>query len=155
VFSDDNRAIYRPPGGLPEGLVTARLGKSWRNTTPIFGAVMQLSKGEEVEPRGPDGPPIEMLAVKLEDTARELSRVLHRLVVEGDVPARDVAVLTPHAVDHSTVKGRIGASTVTADPKGPRDVKLASIYRFKGLDAKAVVAFEVDRYVSDDFTRLM
>jgi superfamily I DNA/RNA helicase len=49
----------------------------------------------------------------------------------------------------------VGAFTVTEDPVGKQDVRLESIHRFKGLDAKAVVLCEVNRFVEEEFTRLM
>ena len=48
VFYDDNQAIYRRPGGLPDGLVSARLTENWRNTSPIFDAVMGFYEGGKV-----------------------------------------------------------------------------------------------------------
>jgi hypothetical protein len=35
VFSDDNQANYRPPGGLPDGLVKARLAENWRTPSQV------------------------------------------------------------------------------------------------------------------------
>lgn len=40
VFFDDNQAIYGRPVGLSGGLVNARIPEVWRNTSPIFDAVM-------------------------------------------------------------------------------------------------------------------
>ena len=139
VFYDDNQAIYRRPGGLPEGLVSARLTENWRNTSPIFDAVMGFYSGGKVTCAGPDGPPIEMASVPKEDLRSELSKLLHRLIEEGDLEAKDVVVLTPHAPAHSPVLGQVGAFKLTDDPVGKRDVRLSSIFRYKGLDAPAVV----------------
>jgi hypothetical protein len=155
VFFDDNQAIYRRPGGMPEGLVSARLAENWRNTSPIFDAVMGFYEGGKVTCAGPEGPPIEMLSVAKEDLRSELSKVLHRLIEEGDLAARDVAVLTPHSPAHSPVLGQVGAFKLTDDPVGKRDVRLSSIYRYKGLDAPAVVICDVDRFVEEEFTKLM
>ncbi len=154
VFSDDNQAIYRPPGGLPEGLPEFRLCEDWRNSEPIFDLVRRFYQGEEIEFAGPEGPPLEMLSVAPGEVRRELGRVLHRLIAEGGVPARDVVVLTPHN-EHSKVHGKVGAYLVTKESRGAGDVRVSSIQRFKGLESKVVVVCEVDRLVSEDFTRLM
>lgn len=155
VFLDDNQAIYGRPAGLPDGLVTARLPEVWRNTSPIFDAVMQFYEGSKVTCRGPDGPQIEMLAVTAETLKGELSKVLHRLVTEGDLRPRDAAVLTPHAAAHSPLRGTIGSFQLVAEPSAGKDILLASIYRYKGLDAPAVVLCDIDRYVEEDFKKLM
>jgi hypothetical protein len=55
VFSDDNQAIYRPPGGLPEELPEYRLCEDWRNSEPIFDLVQRFYRGEEIEFAGPEG----------------------------------------------------------------------------------------------------
>jgi hypothetical protein len=155
VFSDDNQAIYGRPVGLPDGLVTARIPEVWRNTSPIFDAVMGFYEGSKVACRGPDGPQIEMLAVTAESLKGELSKLLHRLITEGDLRPRDVAVLTPHAAAHSPLRGKVGAFQLVAEPSGKHDVLLASIYRYKGLDAPAVVLCDIDRYVEQDFKKLL
>jgi hypothetical protein len=111
VFSDDNQAIYRPPGGLPE----YRLSEDWRNSEPIFDLVRRFHRGEEIEFAGPEGPPLEMRSVAPGEARRELGRVLHRLIAEGGVPARDVVVLTPHN-EHSQVHGKVGSYVVTSAP---------------------------------------
>jgi hypothetical protein len=66
-----------------------------------------------------------------------------------------VAVLTPHAAAHSPLRGKIGAFQLVAEPSAKKDILLASIYRYKGLDAPAVVLCDVDRYVEEDFKKLM
>lgn len=153
VFFDDNQAIYRPPGGLPEEMPRARLQEDWRNTRPIFDAVMAFYRGASVVCAGPDGPAVEVLSVAEDQIPAELSRVLRRLVIEGDVTASDVVVLSPHAAAHSKVASRLGSFTLTDTPSGKKDVKLASIYRFKGLDAKVAILCEVNRFVEGLFTR--
>jgi superfamily I DNA/RNA helicase len=152
AFSDDNQAIYRPPE-LPEGLASFRLSEVWRNTEQVFAAVKTFYWGDEIVCKGPEGPEVEIRGVRPERLRDELSRVLHRLVVEGNLDPRDVVVLTPHAAEHSAAAGRVGAFVLTPEPKGGRDILLSSIRRFKGLDAPAVVVCEVDRYAEEEFTK--
>lgn len=155
VFYDDNQAIYRKPGGLPAGTVSVQLHEIRRNTAPIFEAVKAFYRGDEIVCAGPDGPEVETVVVTAQALRAELSRVLHRLIMEGNVAASDVVVLTPYSADRSEVAGTVGAFTVTSNPRGRHDVKLESIYRFKGLDAKAVVLCEVNRFADETFTKLM
>jgi hypothetical protein len=155
VFFDDNQAIYGRPVGLPDGLVTARISEVWRNTSPIFDSVMAFYDGSKVTCRGPEGPQIEMISVTADTMKSELSKVLHRLITEGDLRPRDVAVLTPHAAAHSPLHGKIGSFQLVAEPSAKKDILLASIYRYKGLDAPAVVLCDIDRYVEEEFRKLM
>jgi hypothetical protein len=127
----------------------------WRNTSPIFDAVMAFYEGSKVACRGPDGPQIEVLSVTRDTMKAELSKVLHRLITEGDLRPRDVAVLTPHAADHSALRGKVGSFQLVSEPSAKKDILLASIYRYKGLDAPAVVLCDIDRYVEEDFKKLM
>ncbi|HXF36459.1 MAG TPA: NERD domain-containing protein [Actinomycetota bacterium] len=154
AFYDDNQAIYREPK-LPEGLARFRLSEVWRNTEQIFAAVKAYYRGEGIVCVGPGGPDVEVRGVAPERLRDELSRVLHRLVAEEGLDPRDLVVLTPHAADHSAVRGRVGAFVLTEEPRGGRDVLLSSIHRFKGLDAPAVVVCEVNRYEKEGFTRNM
>ncbi|MBO0706721.1 MAG: NERD domain-containing protein [Candidatus Dormibacteraeota bacterium] len=155
VFYDSNQAIYGTPGGLPEGLMSIPLWENWRNTKPVFDAVMRYYQGEAVECRGPEGPAVEWHRVEARDLKRELARVLHRLVREGGIGAREVVVLTPLALDRSSVRGRCGAFNLTPTPSGRDDVPLSTIHRFKGLDRKAVVVCEVSGRDGAAFRQLM
>ena len=155
VFHDSNQAIYRRPRGLPDGLVPVPLWESWRNTRPVFNAVMRFYGGDPVECRGPDGPAVEWRQVSERDARRELSVTLHRLIREGGLGTRDVVVLTPFALDRSRVVGRCGSFHLTPTPKGRDDVLVSSVHRFKGLDAKAVVVCEVSPRSSAEFKHLM
>ena len=49
----------------------------------------------------------------------------------------------------------IGSFQLVAEPSAKKDIRLASIYRYKGLDAPAVVLCDIDRYVEEDFKKLM
>jgi DNA helicase IV len=53
------------------------------------------------------------------------------------------------------VRGQVGAFRLTPTPGSGNDVLLSSIYRFKGLDAKAVVIVEVTRREDLEGVRLM
>jgi len=155
VFYDSNQAIYRRPGGLPEGLVTVPLWENWRNTRPIFDAVMRFFEGERIECRGPAGPAVEWHKVATRDLRRELGIVLQKLIVDGRLGARELVVLTPKTVDRSACGGRCGNFMLTPTPRGQTDVLLSSIYRFKGLDAKAVIVCEVSGPEDASFVQLM
>jgi Nuclease-related domain/AAA domain/UvrD-like helicase C-terminal domain len=156
VFYDSNQAIYGRPQGLPDGLTDARLWENFRNSKPIFEAVMGYYRNDEaIECLGPDGPPVEIQTCGRAELRRELSRVLHRLVQTERLAPADIVVLTPSNVDRSAVGGQVGAYRLTPTPRGGNDVLLSSIFRFKGLDAKAVVVVEVNRREDVEATKVM
>lgn len=155
VFLDSNQAIYQRPGGLPEGLVPVPLWENWRNTREIFETVMRFYRGDPIECRGPEGPPVEWRQVAARDRRRDLGAALHRLVREAGIAAREIVVLTPLALDRSAVAGRCGAFFLTPTPRAQDDVQVSTIHRFKGLDAKAVVICEVASRDDASFLQLM
>jgi hypothetical protein len=81
--------------------------------------------------------------------------VLHRLVREAGVGAREVVVLTPAALERSAVVGRCDAFNLTPTQSAQDDILVSSIHRFKGLGAKAVVICEVDGRDDATFRQLM
>src|SRR5262249_46031934 len=155
VFYDSNQALYDRPGGRPDGRVPASLFENWRNTRPIFDVGMRPYRGDEpVECLGPDGPVVELREAPPFRPQAELGRTLHRLVVEGALTPADVVVLTPWSMERTRAAGRYGSLNVTSTPAGPNDVRLTSIYQYKGLESKAVVVCEIDKG-ADNFHQLM
>jgi hypothetical protein len=156
IFYDSNQAIYGRPQGLPQGLMEARLWENFRNSHPIFDTVMTYYRNpESMECAGPEGPPVETQRVARHELRRELSKILHRLVQEERLTPRDLVVLTPFNVDRSDVRGQVGAFRLTPTPVGGNDILLSSIYRFKGLDSKAVVIVEVTHREDVEGMKLM
>jgi superfamily I DNA/RNA helicase len=154
VFYDDNQSLYQRPRGLPPGVETQPLTESWRSSRQIFDAVMAYYEGDPVECLGPDGTEVEMIPMN-GDLRRSLSRTLHRLIVEQSVPASDIVVLTPRAVDQSAISGGVGQFRLVEAPARPNDIRLSSVRRFLGLEAKIVVALELPRSDHPDFRSLM
>jgi hypothetical protein len=154
VFYDDNQALYQRPRGLPSDLDVQPLTESWRNSRQIFDVAMEYYTGDPVECLGPEGPDVDFVAVDGEPR-KELSRVLHRLITEQKVLAADVVVLTPRAVSQSGITGEVGAFRLTELPTRRNDVRLSSIKRFLGLEAKVVVICELPSHDHPDFNSLM
>jgi hypothetical protein len=154
VFFDDNQALYDRPRGLPDGLEEQPLSETWRNSRPIFTEVMGYYRGDDIECLGPDGPAVERVPAN-GSVRKELGRVLHRLVTEQQVRPKDIVVLTPRTVKASSVVGQVGAFVVTESPTRGHDIRLSSVYRFLGLEAKVVVVCEVPAQTAEDFTSLM
>lgn len=83
-----------------------------------------------------------------------VGRLLHRLHVEGGVPAHEIVVLTPRTAAESGLRGPIGSFRLVEEVEHGRDVLVSSIHGFKGLDAKVAVLAGVGR-VDADFRELM
>jgi hypothetical protein len=144
VFHDSNQAIYRrgrPP--LPDGLMAVPLNESWRNTKPIFGEVMRLYKGPDVICRGPGGTAVERLKASPANMAKEIGKVLDRLIREEKVGIRDIVVLTPHTLKNSPIQRMCGNYRLTPTPHEGNEVYLSTVHRYKGLDAKVVIVAQV------------
>ena len=150
VFFDDNQSLYRRPGGLPQDLVNVELHENWRNTRPIRDLVCKFYTGEPVIAMGPAGPPVETVHVEAAGLLRStLGRVLHRLCKDNNIPPEDIVVLTSRHLDATAVLGKVGSFAVELEPGGPGQVKVSSIHRFKGLDAKVVLLIDVDPHRPD------
>jgi hypothetical protein len=154
VFYDDNQALYERPRGLPTGVDHQPLLEVWRNSRPIFDAVMGYYAGDPPECLGPDGPAV-TVAPANGDPRPEVSRALHRLVTEQNVRTSDIVVLTARNASTSPLAGTVGSFVLTETPTNPRDVKLASIYRFLGLESRVVIVCDLPPREHPDFSRLM
>jgi UvrD-like helicase C-terminal domain/Uncharacterized conserved protein (DUF2075) len=154
VFYDDNQALYRRPRGLPSDMDIQPLTESWRNSRQIFDVAMQYYAGDPIDCLGPEGPDVDFVAAN-GSVRKTVSRVLHRLIVEQNVLARDVVVLTPRAASSSDIVGEVGAFRLSEHPSRPNDVRLSSIKRFLGLEAKIVLLCEVPEPTHPEFQSLM
>lgn len=149
VFQDETQAIYRDGSAWPErDMATYVLTENRRNTKAIHGVLGQLVDTTRTEPIGPDGiPPEFVLAADPRAEARELSRVLHRLVREQGVSPAAIAVLVSSrtAIPDLVEGGRVGAFEVTDSHADAGDkVLVESVTRFKGLERDVVVLVRLD-----------
>jgi hypothetical protein len=150
VFYDDNQALYRRPSGLPPGMETQPLTVTFRSSRQIHEVVMRYYEGDQPECLGPDGPEVEFVAQN-GHIRKELSRVLHRLVVDQHARASDIVVLTPKGFEQSAVSGEVGSYRLVETIHGPNDVRLSSIKRFLGLESQIVVMCELPEPTHPEF----
>ena len=150
VFQDETQAIYRDASAWPsDGLAVYELTENRRNTRAIHEVLTHLVGETRTRPLGPQGRPPEFIVVRDgREQARELSRVLHRLIREESVPQGSIAVLVasrrgdPPLVEN----GRIGAFEVTTEHDAADDkVLFESVTRFKGLERDVVILTRLDR----------
>lgn len=140
LFSDNNQSLYDRPQGLPETFFEFTLDENWRNTKQICEFVRQYYSGPEMKAIGPEGPAVEITRVASSKQVRdEVRKALDRICNRGEVDPVDVVVLTPWADKNSYLLGRLGTFNVTTQPSGPKDIRLATIRKFKGLDHPVVI----------------
>lgn len=147
VFLDANQQVYARSGGLPGDMVEIVLTKNLRNTQCIHREAMKHFRGEPVEAVGPEGRPVECIALASPgDLLPALSKLLHRLIREEGVQPGDIAILTGHALPHSGLDqgDRIGIFPITRDPGVAQIVCVQTIHRFKGLERSVVILADVD-----------
>ena len=154
VFYDDNQALYQRPRGLPDGMDSQPLFESWRNSRQIFDETMQYYDGRVGRMPRPRRP-------------RRRVRLGERAGTEGIEPgaspsgerAKCAASGHPRAVTARSQPfngpGEVGAFRLGASPTRGNDIRLSSIKRFLGLEAKVVVLCELPPSTHPDFRSLM
>jgi len=181
VFADANQDLYhaREPDELgvvmPESPPIFHLTENRRSTKPIHDFAMRFSQTDvsAATAVGPEGRAVEIFTYtdgSADECRRVLGTALRRIIDVGRVAASDVVVLTPRSNRSSWL---MGASPVEAWPYrlmpeyGPEgavlpkptkgnEVRVATIHRYKGLEAPVVVLAEIDgRIPADELAALL
>src|SRR5687768_1529000 len=173
VFGDVNQDLYhaREPdelgGVMPESPPVFYLTENRRSTKAIHDFAMRFSSTDTDAPPstaiGPDGQPVEIFTYTDGDAdacRKVLGTVLRRVIDAGRVAPSDVVVLTPRSSRSSWLMRGDGSpveawpyrlmpeygpegSVLPAPTKG-NEVRIASIFRYKGLESPVVVLCEMD-----------
>ncbi len=176
VFGDANQDLYhaREPSELgvvmPESPPLYYLNEDRRCTRSIHEFAARYSRTDASAPAsvaiGPDGRAVEIFTYAEGDAAgcrRVLGTALRSIISAGGVAASSVVVLTPRSLRTSWLMA-VGGSPVEAWPYqlmpeyGPEgrvqpmptrgnEVRVATIHRYKGLEAPVVVLAEIDMRV--------
>lgn len=158
LFHDPAQAIFG--GAVPErdlGCATFELPWNCRNTRRIaerawrhLGPAEGAGDGPRLHADAPEGePPVEVVCKDDHAMVKEVARALHRILHEAKIPAARTLVLTPFNLDKSAVwknRHKIPVPLVRLEPgaaTNPHAVPMASLARFKGLEADAVVLCEI------------
>lgn len=155
VFYDDNQRIYTPHrDDWPfDGREALCLTENVRFTRRIHDVVVPFYEGEPQPESARDvegEPPVFHFGGGVREDMGLLRRVLHRVLVEGQVDARDVVILSPASARHSVLKEglELGNSVLTWDPEKARAgaplVLVSTIHRFKGLERPVVILAELE-----------
>jgi hypothetical protein len=155
-FHDPNQDVYQGMGRGGMGRLLSsrparlRLSVNCRNTAPIAVSTSILSGVQLRETLTTEGP--EVVTHWYRDNAdqrRQLANELNRLLSEG-VPTGDIVLLAPRRIENTCLSGGLegvpyrvsGRTSVTANARP--ELAFRSIQSFKGLEADAVLLFQLD-----------
>lgn len=160
VFFDDNQNLYRTAPSIPLELAPFPLTHNCRNTQHIHQTVMRFYRSDQTPlVQGPVGRPVEVHTYNdITSLRRALSQVLHRLVVEENVPAEDIVILTPRGRERSALwrigtVGNFRLSEQWATASG--EIFCSTIHAFKGLESPVVILAEIESGAARDLEPLL
>jgi AAA domain/Nuclease-related domain/UvrD-like helicase C-terminal domain len=148
VFVDPRQNIYDGSAWEALGLRTAPLTYNCRNTQRIARYAYGLVNAEpRLRPGTPEGIEVSIQRCSGESEMLDaVRRALHRIVIAGRLPTDSLVVLSPRSEKTSAVwrAGTFGNLRLVAypTPAGQGEVQFATLQRFKGLEADAVVLCE-------------
>jgi hypothetical protein len=144
IFFDDNQRLYVPHSEFPIQDSPFLLTYNCRNTQNIHDVVIQFyAAGARPEALGPRGRRIEEITYSdFKLIWPTLQDVLERLTEEDQVPADQIAVLTPslrikEALLSSAAFG--GPQLTDSVPLQPGQVYCTTIHSFKGLERAVII----------------
>ncbi len=149
VFFDDNQNLYGGTKHLPLESAPFPLPHNCRNTQHIHRQVLPFYCSDQTPTAiGPQGHPVEHQTYSNSNELKRLLRqLLHRLVVEEEVPAWDIVILTPKARQRSQLwqLGPLGNFQLVDEPSNATgDIYCTTIHSFKGLESPVVILAEID-----------
>jgi hypothetical protein len=160
VFFDDNQNLYRTAQSIPLELAPFSLTRNCRNTRRIHEKVMRFYQSDQTPvAKGPLGRPIQ--SVVYEDAnglKRALSRVLHQLTAEEEVPSEDIVILTPKGRSRSSLwrLGPVGNFSLTEQwGGGSGEIFCSTVHSFKGLESPIVILAEIGSFGTRDLESIL
>jgi Nuclease-related domain/AAA domain len=154
VFFDDNQRIFAVPSNLPVPGEPLQLPVNCRNTKTINRLVTQFYRGDTIEARGPEGPPIDRHFYESEkDLLTQLDESVGRWLREAEIAPTDIALLSAKSNARSALwqVDELGGAKLTDDPWEKGKILRSSIHRFKGLERLVVAVTELDGARDDVF----
>src|SRR5690606_12993113 len=120
---------------------TFRLKRNVRNTNPIAERVAALAN-EEADAMGVIGPDPEFLVAETDEEVDDhVRQTLHRLIVEGGLDPKQVAILCQRKEDVQRLRRQklAGQRIVGLESKVEGGVVAETIHRYKGLESDACI----------------
>jgi len=152
IFFDDFQRVFdeehnRVPGEDDPFLLT----KNIRNTAAIHRqAIVSLPPEAVADPNHVGGQPVEIGRYKDErELVRQLKRILHRMIVEGGVSAKDIVILTGRSAEKSILPHLAGSGALTprrltpVEVDDPGAIRYTSVHKYRGLERQVVILCEL------------
>ena len=158
VFHDtNNQAILPGRGQVPLDLLPFDLDENVRNTQSICRSLLRHYQGDvPISARGPEGRAVDFQVCETTaEMKQRLSQALVRMLMLEHLSAKDIVVLTardPVTESELPAMGWPNGIRLVTDPalvRG-RNVLLASVAGFKGLERPVVLVAELDGYLPED-----
>lgn len=149
VFFDDNQNIYKGAQQMPLESAPFPLPHNCRNTQHIHQQILAFYRSEQLPTAiGPQGWPIERHTYTDQaDLKRLLRQILYHLIVEEEIPAWDIVLLTPKSRERSQLwgLGQLGNFRLVDFPSDAGgEIYCTTVHRFKGLESPVVILAEID-----------
>lgn len=149
IFYDDNQNLYRDAGRFPWKLPAVPLTVNFRTTQLIHHQVQYFHRcgpggcSPIAAPGAPKGEPVYFQAcATFGDMIEECYKILTQLR-DGKVQNDDIVILAPNDTHFNQIINRLSDFGVSKEYM-LNTILLTTIYRFKGLERKIVIALGLD-----------
>ena len=161
IFYDDNQRIYSQERNWPISQVFP-LTINCRNTQAIHRTLTKFYTGAPIRVQGPQGRPVSVIRYGAQaEQGSVVGKLLDRLVLQEQVPAKEIVVLSPFTALKSPLWRDPPAGQIRLTELWPPErnrVHYATIHSFKGLERSVVVLADVEAWrqdMRDELTALL
>ena len=150
IFYDPYQNIHKNDLEFPITDEPLVLNKNCRNTRHIARRLTSFIDCKmKVRDDAPEGVPIEEYWCSSDQERRKvLSRILHKLIHEHQIPKERIVILGNHGIENTCLKGHheIGNFIIDQDPgDGSQAIRYHTTWKFKGCEADAIILLDVDK----------
>lgn len=158
-FWDSNQRVIRRDEYIPKDIPKFTLNTNLRNTEYIFNEVKNYYNQElDLKHKGPHGRPIQIWESYKKDDKQDLYRklrsILNHLIINEEIKAQDITILTFRAkyksdlIDFTYDKAHLD---LFVDELKENAIQVDTVRRFKGMENKVIIVTEMDdEYVNSN-----
>lgn len=160
IFFDDNQLLYQQHINLPMEVAEFSLTKNLRNTQTIHEFSKQFYQSDHpIAAEGPLGRAIEFVPYSDDQMLHsKIRKILHRLIIEQDILAEDLVLLTPRSRSRSVLWELApfgNFNLIPEPPGGGAEILCTTVHSFKGLERPVVIISELDESTTQDLHTLL
>lgn len=154
VFADSHQDLYRRDWTIPDGFAEYELTVNCRNTRPIAEKVAKVF-GDDLDGDLVDGPKPQFVEIgRIEQLIPYVIQLIERLVVDENVQAAQIAVLTDSRIVVDQMRAMAVADCMFADLNG-NGIAVETVSRFKGLERDIVILTFTDQVTAMERSALI